>query len=75
MRVGGCGGAGTGDADIAGEQFPLDMFNWFSLVCLKNVEVFAPGWQLDVDWEAVRRGQVGHHEFEQKMHLVLQEQL
>ena len=38
---GGCGGAGgTGETDIAGEQFPLDMFNWFSLV-LKNVEVLA----------------------------------
>lgn len=70
VRCGGCGGAGTGDADMAGEQFPLDMFNWFSLV-LKNVEVL-PGWQLDVDWDAVRRGQVGHHdEFEQKIHWFL----
>lgn len=27
----GGGGAGTGDSDNIGEQFPFDMFNWFSL--------------------------------------------
>lgn len=39
-RCGGCGGggAGTGDSDIVGEQFPFDMFNWFSLAW-KIVEV------------------------------------
>lgn len=78
MRCGGCGGggAGTGDSDIVGEQFPFDMFNWFSLA-LKRVEVLlaTAGWQLDTVWEPVKRGQVGHHEFVQKMHLVLQEQV
>lgn len=40
VRCDGCGGggAGTGDSDIVGEQFPFDIFNWFSLAW-KIVEV------------------------------------